>query len=267
MTGEPIPGLRPDVPHGARIWNYWLGGKDNYAADREVGEAVRATFPEIAAYALKSRQFLIRAVRSLTAEAGIRQFLDIGTGLPTMQNTHEVAQAITPDARVVYVDNDPLVLAHARALLVNTGPQGVTTYVDADYRNPEVILDEAREVLDFDQPIAVLFMGVFGYVDSADDATTVIDQLLAAVPPGSYMALWDGTDTSEAVRVAAKAQADMGSPYHLRSIDEIRSWFHGLEMVEPGLVSITRWRPDEIHVGQITPIDAYGGVGRKPAQR
>jgi O-methyltransferase involved in polyketide biosynthesis len=264
MTGEPLPDLRPEVPHGARIWNYWLGGKDNYAADREVGEAVRTAFPETAAYALKSRQFLIRAVRYLAAEAGIRQFLDIGTGLPTMQNTHEVVQAIAPEARIVYVDNDPLVLAHARALLVNTTPQGVTRYVDADYRHPEVILQKAREVLDFDQPIAVLFMGVFGYLDTADEAATVVGRVLDAVPAGSYMALWDGTDTSEAVRIAAKAQADMGSPYNLRSIAEIREWFTGLEMIDPGLVPINQWRPDDVEVGELTPIDAYGGVARKP---
>jgi hypothetical protein len=264
VTGDPMSQIRPDVPHGARIWNYWLGGKDNYAADREVGEAVRAAYPETAAYALKSRQFLIRAVRHLAGPAGIRQFLDIGTGLPTMQNTHEVAQAIRPDARIVYVDNDPLVLAHARALLVNTTPQGVTTYVDADYRHPELIIDKARDVLDFTQPIAVMLMGVFGYVDTADEAHAVITRVLDAVPPGSYLALWDATDTSEAVRIAAKAQADLGSPYHLRSLEEIRRWFTGTEMIEPGLVPITHWRPDPIDVGQLEPIDAYGAVARKP---
>jgi S-adenosyl methyltransferase len=138
-----------DVPHAARIWNYWMGGKDNYPVDRAAGDAVAEVYPDIVTMALQSRQFLIRAVRFLAGEAGIRQFLDIGTGLPTMQNTHEVAQAIAPDSRIVYVDNDPLVLAHARALLVNTTAQGVTTYVDADYHNPDLIISDARNVLDF----------------------------------------------------------------------------------------------------------------------
>ncbi len=192
MTDNPLPDVRPDVPHGARIWNYWLGGKDNYAADREIGDAVSAVFPEIAVMAFKSRQFLSRAVRYLAGEAGIRQFLDIGTGLPTMQNTHEVAQAVAPDARIVYVDNDPLVLAHARALLVNTTAEGLTKYIDADYREPDRIIAEAREILDFTQPIAVMFMGVFGYVPDYDEVSSIISRVVDAVPSGSYLALWDG---------------------------------------------------------------------------
>jgi hypothetical protein len=264
VSDDPMPDLRPDVPHGARIWNYWLGGKDNYAADRQVGDAVKAAYPETAAYAFKSRAFLRRVVRYLAGEAGIRQFLDIGTGLPTMQNTHEVAQAVAPDARIVYVDNDPLVLAHARALLVNTTPEGVTKYIDADYREPSRIVSAARGILDFGQPIAVMFMGVFGYVKTADEAAAVVSAVLDVVPSGSYLALWDGTDTSEAVRLAAKAQADMGSPYELRTVEEIRRWFAGLELVEPGLVPITQWRPEDVEVGRIEPIDAYGAVARKP---
>jgi hypothetical protein len=263
VTDDPMPDVRPDIPHGARIWNYWLGGKDNYAADREIADAVSAEYPEMSAYASSSRQFLVRAVRYLAAEAGIRQFLDIGTGLPNMQNTHEVAQAIAPDARIVYVDNDPLVLAHARALLINTTPEGVTKYLNADYRDPDRIVGPAREVLDFTQPIAVMFMGVFGYVVGADEAHAVISRILEAVPSGSYLALWDATDTSDAIRAGAKAQAELGSPYQLRSVDEIRHWFTGLEMVEPGLVSVTQWRPGGVEVPQIEPIDAYGGVGRK----
>ncbi|HXV93437.1 MAG TPA: SAM-dependent methyltransferase [Pseudonocardia sp.] len=264
MTQEQAPDIRFDVPHGARIWNYWLGGKDNYPADREIGDAVRAAYPAIAEYAVKSRQFLIRAVRYLAAEAGIRQFLDVGTGLPTMQNTHEVAQGVAPEARVVYVDNDPLVLTHARALLQNTTSEGATTYVDADYRDPGRIVSEARGVLDFDRPIAVLFMGVFGYVTDPDEVRSVIGHFVDAVPPGSYLALWDGTDTSEVARIATKAQADMGSPYELRSVEQIAGWFEGLEMVEPGLVPVTQWRPDPCEVGQAEPIDAYGAVARKP---
>ena len=264
MTETPMPDLRPDIPHGARIWNYWLGGKDNYAADRQIAEAVSAEYPEMAVYAVKSRQFLNRGVRYLAGEAGIRQFLDVGTGLPTMQNTHEVAQGVAPEARVVYVDNDPLVLAHARALLVNTTPEGVTKYVDADYRDPARIVDQASEILDFTQPVAVMFMGVFGYVPDAAEVRSIISHVMDAVPSGSHLALWDGTDTSEVVRRGAQAQADMGSPYELRTVEEIRRWFAGTELVDPGLVPVTQWRPEGVEVGHIEPIDAYGGVARKP---
>ncbi|MEJ3652931.1 SAM-dependent methyltransferase [Actinomycetes bacterium KLBMP 9759] len=260
---QPID-LRLDVPHGARIWNYWLGGKDNYPADREVGDAVKALFPTTAEYALKSRQFLIRAVRYLARDAGVRQFLDVGTGLPTMQNTHEVAQAVAPESKVVYVDNDPLVLAHARALLVNTTAEGVTRYIDADYHDTDLIIDGAREVLDLDQPVAVLFMGVFGYVSEAAEARSIIRRLMAPMSSGSHLALWDATNTSPAVVAAAKAQADMGSPYELRSVEEIASWFDGTDMVEPGLVPVTQWRPDRTDVGSTEPIDAYGAVAIKP---
>ncbi|MCO1655673.1 SAM-dependent methyltransferase [Pseudonocardia sp. S2-4] len=256
--------MRTDVPHGARIWNYWLGGKDNFPADRAVGDAVRDAYPAVAEYALKSRRFLVRAVRHLAGEAGITQFLDVGTGLPTMQNTHEVAQALQPTARVVYVDNDPMVLAHARALLANTTAEGTTTYLDADYNHPDLIIDGARAALDFDRPIAVLFMGVFGYLDDPDDAHAVVRRVMAAVPSGSYMALWDATATTEEARIAAKAQADAGSPYATRSVEELRGWFDGLDLVEPGLVPITLWRPDPAEVGRPEAIEAYGAVARKP---
>jgi S-adenosyl methyltransferase len=264
VTDPQRPEIRFDIPHGARIWNYWLGGKDNYPADREVGDAVQAAWPDIADAAKTSRQYLIRAVRHLAGDAGIRQFLDIGTGLPTMQNTHEVAQSVAPDARIVYVDNDPLVLAHARSLLVNTTPEGVTRYVDADYRDSDRIISQAGEVLDFDRPIGVMFMGVLGYVPDPDEAGAIVAQVLDATPSGSYLALWDGTDTSERARAGAKAQAEAGSPYHQRSPAQIERWFDGLELVEPGVVSITRWRPDPMEVGRIEPIDGYGGVARKP---
>ena len=260
MTRPERPDLRSDVPHGARIWNYWLGGKDNFAADREVGDAVRAAYPSMPEYALRSREFLVRAVRYLVAEAGIRQFLDVGTGLPTMQNTHEVAQSVAPESTIVYVDNDPLVLTHARALLTST-PEGRTTYVDSPYQDSEAVLRGAAEVLDLSRPVAVLFMGVFGYVDTSAEAMAVIDPLVAAVPSGSYLALWGGTDTREDTRAAARAQAEMGSPYVLRSPAEVEQWFHGLDIVEPGLVPVTQWRPEP---GTSTEaIDAFGGIGRK----
>jgi hypothetical protein len=165
--------IRTDVPHSARIWNYWMGGKDNYEVDRTAGDAYITVRPDIVTIAKQSRQFLIRTVRFLAGEAGMRQFLDIGTGLPTMQNTHEVAQRVAPESRIVYVDNDPLVLAHARALLVNTTPEGVTTYVDADFHHPDLIISDARNVLNFTQPVAVMFMGVLGHVADFDELLSI----------------------------------------------------------------------------------------------
>jgi hypothetical protein len=253
--------LRPDLPHAARIWNYWMGGKDNFAADRAAGDAVALVYPEIVLMAKESRRFLIRAVRYLAAEAGIRQFLDIGTGLPTMQNTHEVAQAVAPEAQVVYVDNDPLVLVHARALMAQAAGNGRTTHVDSDYHSPGLILAEAAKVLDFSKPIAVMFMGVMGYEPDLKVVASIVDAVVEAVPAGSYLVLWDGTNTTPAVVEGAERLARSGGvPYILRSPEEIGSLFNGLDMVEPGLVQITNWRPD----GDAEWLDAYGAVARKP---
>ncbi|MGI9002662.1 MAG: SAM-dependent methyltransferase [Pseudonocardia sp.] len=274
LTGEPEHGRRavPDptskidvaVPHSARIWNYWMGGRDNYQVDRDAGDAWARTDPDIVTLAKQSRQFLIRAVRFLAGAAGMRQFLDIGTGLPTMQNTHEVAQQIAPESRVVYVDNDPLVLAQARSLLVNTTPEGVTTYVEADFHDPDLILADARNVLNFTQPVAVIFMGVLGHVADYDEMRSIVARVLAAVPSGSYLALHDGTAT-EASREAAEEYAETGAvPYHLRSPEQIGRCFDGLEMVDPGLVPITLWRPDTTQIGEAEPINGHGAVARKP---
>ncbi|MER7889263.1 SAM-dependent methyltransferase [Micromonospora sp. NPDC094482] len=256
-----MPKIDASVPHSARIWNYWLGGKDNFEADRAAGEQVRAIFPAMIETARESRAFLSRAVGFLAGEAGIRQFLDIGTGLPTADNTHEVAQRVRPDSRVVYVDNDPMVLAHARALLAGT-PEGLTRYLHSDLRDPDAVLRQAAEHLDFTQPVAVLLFGVMGHIADDDEVADVIRELLAAVPSGSYLALSDGTDTSEAVVESHRQYNESGAvPYHLRSPERIARFFDGLELVEPGLVPFTHWRP-----GQGTPadVDGYGGVGRKP---
>ncbi|GAB2578043.1 hypothetical protein Aab01nite_10440 [Paractinoplanes abujensis] len=263
MTDHEAPAeLQPDVPHAARMWNYWMGGKDNFAADRAAGDAVAQVYPEIVVMARQSRKFLIRVVRALTAELGVRQFLDIGTGLPTMQNTHEVAQSIAPDAKIVYVDNDPMVLAYARALLVGTTAEGTTTYVHADYHDPEKILVGAEEALDFSQPIAVMFMGVMGYEPDLAVIRSIVDTVMARVPSGSYLVFWDGTDTSPAVVEGAERLAQAGGvPYILRSPDELATVFEGLDLVEPGLTQISEWRPDG---DGIEPIEAYGAVGRKP---
>ncbi|MEV0384885.1 SAM-dependent methyltransferase [Nonomuraea sp. NPDC050643] len=255
--------IKPEIPHAARIWNYWMGGKDNFEADRAAGDAVAQVYPEIVTMAVQSRVFLTRAVRHLAGQAGISQFLDIGTGLPTMQNTHEVAQSINPAARIVYVDNDPLVLVHARALLRNTTDEGVTAYVDGDYHEPERIIAEAAKVLDFGQPIAVMFMGVLGYVEDLEVVRSIIGRVMDEVPAGSHMVLWDGTATGEAVAEGSEKLAQSGAiPYYLRSLEELGGFFAGLELVEPGLAPISRWGSDE--GGQEPFIDAYGGVARKP---
>ena len=257
--------VRFDVPHSARIWNYWMGGKNNYEVDRIAGDAYIAVYPDIVTIAKQSRQFLIRAVQYLAGEGGMRQFLDIGTGLPTMQNTHEVAQQVAPESRIVYVDNDPLVLVHARALLRNTTPEGVTTYVDADFHEPDLIISDARNVLNFHQPVAVMFMGVLGHVADFEELRSIVARVMAAVPSGSYLVLWDTTDTSEAQKDAIVKYAQTGAvPYILRSSQQIGQCFQGLEMVDPGLVSITQWRPNITDVGEGEPIDAYGAVARKP---
>lgn len=255
--------IRPDIPHAARIWNYWMGGKDNFEADRAAGDAVTRVYPDIALMARESRQFLIRVVSHLAGEAGATQFLDVGTGLPTMQNTHEIAQRLTPAARIVYVDNDPLVLVHARALLKNTTPQGVTAYLDGDYHQPELIVEDARNVLDFTEPIVVMFMGVLGYVEKFEAAQSIVRRVMAAVPSGSHLALWDGTATGTAVAEGSERLAQSGAaPYYLRSLTEMTAFFDGLELLSPGLEPISRWRPPT--GGAPASIDAHGAVARKP---
>ncbi|TYK45951.1 SAM-dependent methyltransferase [Actinomadura decatromicini] len=260
MAAAEPAAVQPEIPHAARIWNYWMGGKDNYESDRAAGDAVAAVYPEIVAMARESRRFLIRAVTFLAQDRGVRQFVDVGTGLPTMENTHEVAQHVAPESRIVYVDNDPTVLVHARALLGNTTAEGVTTYVHADYHDPDLILAEAREVLDLDEPVAVMFMGVLGYEPDLAVARAIVGRLMDAVPSGSHLVLWDGTDTgSEVVDGAEKLVESGGVPYVLRAPAQLARFFEGLEVVEPGLVPITHWRPDDA----AELIDAYGAVGRK----
>jgi O-methyltransferase involved in polyketide biosynthesis len=248
------------VPLTARIWNYLLGGTDNFAADRAVGDQILQSLPALAVSARLSRDYLVRVVRFLAAERGIRQFLDIGTGLPTAGNTHEVAQAAAPDARIVYVDNDPLVQEHARALLTST-PEGATAYLHADLHRPEAILSSAGETLDLTRPVAVLVMGVLGHVESDEEAKDLIDRLLAPLPGGSYFAMYDGGDTTADNREATRIWNLSAEPkYHLRSPERIAKLFEGLELVDPGVVSVTRWRPENDEA----IIDQYGAVGRKP---
>ena len=249
------------VPHSARIWNYWLGGQDNYAVDREAGDQYREIFPGITVVARTSRGFLTRAVRYLATDAGIRQFLDIGTGLPTADNTHEVAQRVAPASKIVYVDNDPLVLTHARALLASQ-PGGSIEYLDADIRNPEMILAAAAGLLDFTRPVALMLMGIMGHFTD-DEAYPIVDRLLAGLPSGSYFALYDGADTNEAFNAAQQGYNDSGAvPYYLRSPARFARFFDGLELVEPGVVPVPHWRPDP--GAEPVEIYSYCGVGRKP---
>ena len=261
---QQAPKFDSSVPQTARIWNYWLGGKDYFPVDRAVGDQILEAFPAIVENARASRAFLARAVRYLAGEAGIRQFLDIGTGLPTANNTHQVAQAVAPECRIVYVDNDTVVLAHARALLTGT-PEGATDYLDADLRDPDRILQEAARTLDFTQPIAIMLMGILGHIADDDEAQSIVKRLLGAVSSGSYLTMNDGTDTSKEVVEAARIWNQSANPtYHLRSPDRIARFFDGLELVEPGVVSPPRWRPEPSPSGLPAEIDSFCGVGRKP---
>ncbi len=260
---QQAPKLDTSVPHSARVWNYWLGGKDNFAVDRELGDQVREVFPDIVKIARASRAFLVRAVRYLAGEAGIGQFLDIGTGLPTANNTHEVAQAVAPESRVVYVDNDPLVLVHARALLTSS-PQGVTSYVDADVRDPDRILHEAARTLDFSRPIALMMLGILGNVADYEEARSIVKRLVDAVPSGSYLVINDSPDTTEGVRHAERTLHSAGHPYHLRRPEQITAYFDGLELLEPEVVSTPLWRPDPSPSGPPAALDVLCGMARKP---
>ena len=257
-------GIDTTVPHSARIWNYWLGGKDNYAVDREAGDQYVKVYPGIVDIARAGRAFLARAVRYLTLEAGLRQFLDVGTGLPTVDNTHELAQRAVPASRIVYVDNDPLVLAHARALLTST-PEGVTDYIDADMRDPGAVLARAGARLDFGQPIGLMVMGVMGHIPDDDEAQSIVRRLLAGLPSGSFLALYDSLDISEALNEAQQGYDDTGAvPYKLRRADQIERFFDGLEFVPPGLVRCPEWRPEPGQAGGAPDVPTLAGVGRKP---
>jgi hypothetical protein len=253
--------LNTKVPHPARTWNYWLGGKDNFAIDREVGERVRAVHPAIVEVARAARAFLVRAVGYLAGEAGIRQFLDIGTGLPTADNTHEVAQRVAPESRIVYVDNDPLVLVHARALLTS-GPEGATDYVDADMHDSDRILHEAARTLDLSRPVAIMMLGVLGYAEY-DDARAIVKRLLDGVPSGSYLVVDDGIKTAEGEEGTRVANA-AGVMYRLRTFEQIAGFFDGLELVEPGVVPAIQWRPEPGYRPGPGAEQATCGVGRKP---
>jgi hypothetical protein len=252
------------VPQSARIWNYWLGGKDNYAVDRAAGDDVLARIPDIADGARAERAFLVRAVQFLVRKAGIRQFLDVGTGLPTLNNTHEVAQAEDPTCRIVYVDNDPLVMAHARALLVGSA-EGATDYVHADLREPDTILVAAERTLDFGRPIGLMLLGVVNHIMDDDEAYGSVSRLVAALSPGSHLVLTHSTAEIHGepmLEVMRETTARGGTPIRARTRGEIERFFDGTELLEPGVVSCSRWRPVVSGAGRPAEVYLFGGVGR-----
>jgi O-methyltransferase involved in polyketide biosynthesis len=271
MTGALEPGsgtvqLDTGVPHIARVYDYWLGGKDNYAADREAAEKVIATAPHVLASVRAQRAFLGRVVRYLVAGAGIGQFLDIGTGLPSASNTHEVARQEAPECRVVYVDNDPIVLTHARALLTSS-PEGATAYLDADLRDTGAILQQAAATLDFARPVAVMLLGVLHCIPDADDPHSIMARLVAAVPPGSYLVVAHPASdiASEQMARSSRDYNDRAAaPVTMRTHAEVTRFFDGLELVEPGVVQLHRWRPGPGDLDPQRELANYGGVGRKP---
>jgi hypothetical protein len=252
------------VAHIARVYDYWLGGKDNFAADRAAGDEALQAYPNLVFSVRANRAFLARTVRYLVEEAGVRQFLDIGTGIPTANNTHQVAQSIAPESRVVYVDNDPIVLSHARALMAS-GPLGACDYIDADLRDTQTILTGAARTLDFSRPVAVMLIAVLHLIGDEDDPREIVAKLMGAVPPGSYLAL-----SHVASDIEPEKMAEMGKRLNrllaqkgtYRSRAEVETLFEGLELVEPGVVRIPQWRPDS-EVEAKTPAAMWGGVGRK----
>ncbi|MFC8519756.1 SAM-dependent methyltransferase [Streptomyces sp. NPDC057257] len=256
--------INSNVPHSARIWNYWLGGKDCYEIDRQVGDQIVAANPHIIDIARAQRGFLVRAVEHLVRDIGIRQFLDVGTGLPTANNTHEVAQRAAAESRIVYVDHDPIVLAHAEALLTST-PEGRTDYIDADLRDPDGILEQAAKTLDFTQPVALILLGIVAHVTD-DTAYTIVERLVDALPSGSYLVFCDSTDAIHPEQQRAMVEqwnSASDNPRVNRSPEQLARFFDGVQLLEPGLVSVSRWRPEGTGAGLPAEVDSFGGVALK----
>jgi hypothetical protein len=264
---EPVARVTLDtsVPHIARIYDYWLGGKDNFAADRQAGEEAATVFPALPASARSNRAFLGRAVRYLAGEAGIRQFLDLGTGIPTGGNTHEVAQAIAPECRVVYVDNDPIVLAHARALLTSA-PEGATSYIQADVRDTETILAEAAATLDLTRPTAIMLVAILHCIPDTDHPGAIVTRLMDAVPAGSYLTISHPPRDQIAgisAEVASRLNRMMPQGVTFRTKEQVEGYFTGLDLIDPGVVPVYKWHPDPGSDVSL-PADNWGAVARKP---
>jgi hypothetical protein len=258
-----LPKIDTSVAHVARVYDYLLGGKDNFAVDREVGDKVLEVHPETALAVRANRRFLARSVRHLAADAGIRQFLDVGTGLPSANNTHEVAQAIAPESRVVYVDNDPIVLVHARALLTSS-PAGETGYLEADMRDPAAILTGAGRVLDFSRPVAVMLLAVLHMLTDEEDPWGIVDDFLAAVPRGSYLVishLGSDVQTERLTEMSRQLDESFSQQFTMRTRAQVTGFFRGLTLVDPGVVLSHEWRPDSRDV--TAPGILWTGVARK----
>jgi trans-aconitate methyltransferase len=263
MDGDrAFPTIDTSTAHPARVYDYWLGGKDNFAADREAAELALRAYPQLALSVQANRAFLARAVRYLTGEAGIRQFLDVGTGLPAANNTHEVAQREARDSRIVYVDNDPIVLLHAQALLKST-PEGACDYIQADLRDPDTILAEAAGTLDFGRPVALMLLAVLQFI--LDEPYELVSRLVAALPSGSYLVISHPTDDfnpnkGESMKVYNERVAEQAT---LRGKEATTRFFAGLDLVEPGVVPVSKWRPDSESTAS-APSSMWCGVARKP---
>ncbi|MFC5184815.1 SAM-dependent methyltransferase [Actinomadura harenae] len=272
MSAERAPrGIDPSKPHPARRYNYWLGGKDNFQADRVSGEAVASGFPTIRHAAIENRRFMQRAVRYLAEEEGIRQFLDVGTGLPSAGNVHEIAQEIDPASRIVYVDNDPIVLVHARALLTSS-PEGATAYLDSDLREPRRILADPalHKTLDLTEPVALMLVAITHFLTDEDDAYGTVRTLVDALAPGSFVVITNATQdhlTPEERAAVDEANQRSGIPFRNRSADEVARFFDGLDLLAPGVGSVIDWRPDparDDHAPTVKQVSMHGAVARVP---
>jgi SAM-dependent methyltransferase len=264
LRSEAALSIDTSVAHVARVYDYWLGGKDNSAADRVAGEQAIQAYPDIVFSVRANRAFLARTVRYLAKDTGIHQFLDIGTGIPTANNTHEVAQSVAPGCSVVYVDNDPVVLAHARALLVS-GEQGHTSYIDADLRDAGRILAEAALTLDVSQPVAIMLMAILQHIDDAEDPYRIVGTLLGAVPSGSYLVISHPAadiETEAMAQMAERLNKLIGEKVTFRTRAQVARFFDGLELVEPGMMRVQQWRPNTEKEAKSSAA-LWGGMGRK----
>jgi len=264
--GSRLPSFDPGVPNPARMWNYWLGGKDNFAADRELAERVLEVMPSMPFIAQAARLFLIDAVHRLATVHGIGQFLDIGTGLPTADNTHDVAQRAAPGSRIVYVDHDPVVLTHAQALLASS-PEGATDYLQADLRDTETILKGASRTLDLSRPVAVLLVAVLHFIPDADDPYAIVTRLMDAVPSGSYLVMAHAAsdiDPEAAAEMARRYNKMSSAPITVRNREQVARFFDGLDLLPPGLVPISQWGLAGQIDATVGGLAGYCGIGRKP---
>jgi O-methyltransferase involved in polyketide biosynthesis len=263
--GVKLPGLDVSIANAARMWNYWIGGKDNFRVDRDAGDQVLEAMPALPLVARMLRRFLITTVDELSA-AGIRQFLDIGTGLPTADNTHDVAQRAAPESRIVYVDHDPVVISHARALLTSS-PEGKTDYIQADLRDWATISAGARRTLDFSRPVAVLLIAVLHFILDAEDPHRLISQIVADLAPGSYLVIAHAASDIESDTAAAMAtsyNATSSLTITPRDRATVAGFFDGMELTGQGLVPLAQWSGSSAAITPDSGLSCYCGVARKP---